>query len=141
MRDPFDLLAGWLQEHLVIPMLYQVGLMNWEDVSSNYVLFALYGAAQVAVTFAVWGCEEESGIPSAHPLDTPTPRHVADNRPSTCAFCANCWNYWTILSLIYWFTFMGTHAFTFVSGATAANLGAAAPHENVNACVPMNVNH
>jgi len=53
MRDPFDLLAGWLQEHLVIPVLYQVGLMNWEDVSSNYVLFALYGAAQVAVTFAV----------------------------------------------------------------------------------------
>ncbi len=53
MRDPFDLLAGWLQEHLVIPVLYQFGLMNWEDVSSNYVLFALYGAAQVAVTFAV----------------------------------------------------------------------------------------
>ncbi|HVZ06316.1 sterol desaturase family protein [Rhodopila sp.] len=53
MRDPFDLAAGWLQEHAIIPILYRFGLMNWEDVSSNYVLFALYGAAQVAVTFAV----------------------------------------------------------------------------------------
>jgi sterol desaturase/sphingolipid hydroxylase (fatty acid hydroxylase superfamily) len=53
VRDPFDLAAGWLQEHAIIPILYRFGLMNWEDVSSNYVLFALYGAAQVAVTFAV----------------------------------------------------------------------------------------
>ncbi len=53
MGDPFDLSAGWLQEHVLIPLLYQLGLMNWEDVSYNYILFALYGAAQVAVTFAV----------------------------------------------------------------------------------------
>ena len=53
MVDPFDLAAGWLQEHLIIPVLYQFGLMNWEDTASNYMLFALYGAAQVAVTFAV----------------------------------------------------------------------------------------
>ncbi len=53
MGDPFDLAAGWLEEHLIIPMLYQFGLMNWEDVSFGWALFALYGAAQVAVTFAV----------------------------------------------------------------------------------------
>jgi sterol desaturase/sphingolipid hydroxylase (fatty acid hydroxylase superfamily) len=53
MGDPFDLTAGWLQEHLLIPALYQFGLMNWEDVSYGWALFALYGAAQVAVTFAV----------------------------------------------------------------------------------------
>ena len=53
MGDPFDLAAGWLQEHLLIPALYQFGLMNWEDVSYGWALFALYGAAQVAVTFAV----------------------------------------------------------------------------------------
>jgi sterol desaturase/sphingolipid hydroxylase (fatty acid hydroxylase superfamily) len=53
MGDPFDLGAGWLQEHLLIPALYWSGLMNWEDVSYGWALFALYGAAQVAVTFAV----------------------------------------------------------------------------------------
>ena len=53
MVDPFDLAAGWLQEHLLIPALYQLGLMNWEDVSYGWALFALYGSAQVAVTFAV----------------------------------------------------------------------------------------
>jgi sterol desaturase/sphingolipid hydroxylase (fatty acid hydroxylase superfamily) len=53
MQDPFDLAAGQLQEHLLIPFLYRAGLMSWEDVSYNYILFALYGAAQVAVTFAV----------------------------------------------------------------------------------------
>jgi sterol desaturase/sphingolipid hydroxylase (fatty acid hydroxylase superfamily) len=53
MGDPFDLAAGWLQEHVLIPALYQFGLMNWEDVSYGWALFALYGAAQVVVTFAV----------------------------------------------------------------------------------------
>jgi sterol desaturase/sphingolipid hydroxylase (fatty acid hydroxylase superfamily) len=53
MGDPFELVAGWLQEHLLIPGLYQFGLMNWEDVSFGWVLFALYGVAQVVLTFAV----------------------------------------------------------------------------------------
>jgi sterol desaturase/sphingolipid hydroxylase (fatty acid hydroxylase superfamily) len=53
MPDPFDLTAGWLQEHLLIPLLYQFGWMNWEDVSYGWALFAVYGAVQVAVTFAV----------------------------------------------------------------------------------------
>jgi sterol desaturase/sphingolipid hydroxylase (fatty acid hydroxylase superfamily) len=53
MGDPFDLAAGWLEEHLLIPALYQFGLMDWEDVSYGWALFALYGAAQVVVTFAV----------------------------------------------------------------------------------------
>ena len=53
MGDPFDLGAGWLEEHVLVPLLYQLGLMNWEDVSYGWALFALYGIAQVAVTFAV----------------------------------------------------------------------------------------
>jgi sterol desaturase/sphingolipid hydroxylase (fatty acid hydroxylase superfamily) len=53
MGDPFDLAAGWLEEHLIIPMLYQFGLMNWEDIAYGWALFAVYGAVQVAVTFAV----------------------------------------------------------------------------------------
>ena len=51
--DPFGLIAGWIQEYLLIPLLYQVGLMNWEEVAFNWALFAVYGAVQVAVTFAV----------------------------------------------------------------------------------------
>jgi len=53
MGDPFDLTAGWLQEHLLIPLLYQFGLMSWEDIAYGWALFAVYGAVQVAITFAV----------------------------------------------------------------------------------------
>jgi sterol desaturase/sphingolipid hydroxylase (fatty acid hydroxylase superfamily) len=51
--QPFDLLAGWLQQNLLLPLMYQVGLMQWEDISFGWVLFAVYGAAQVVVTFAI----------------------------------------------------------------------------------------
>lgn len=53
MFDWFDLAAGWLQGHVMVPLLYQFGWMKWEDMSYGWVLFALYGAAQVALTFAV----------------------------------------------------------------------------------------
>ena len=53
MGDPFDLAAGWLQEHLLLPLLYAAGLMQWEDISYGWALFAVYGAVQVVVTFAV----------------------------------------------------------------------------------------
>ena len=51
--DPLGLTAGWLQETVVIPLLYQLGLMRWEDIAFNWALFAVYGACQVAITFAV----------------------------------------------------------------------------------------
>ena len=51
--DPFDTAAGWLQEHLVIPVLYQLDLMQWEDVGYGWALFAIYGVAQVLITLAV----------------------------------------------------------------------------------------
>jgi len=50
---PFDLAAGWLQQHAVLPLLYALGMMQWEDISFGWVLFSLYGAAQVAVSYAV----------------------------------------------------------------------------------------
>jgi sterol desaturase/sphingolipid hydroxylase (fatty acid hydroxylase superfamily) len=53
MIAAFDSLAGWLQEHLLLPALYALGLMQWEDVSFGWALFAVYGVAQVIVTFAV----------------------------------------------------------------------------------------
>jgi sterol desaturase/sphingolipid hydroxylase (fatty acid hydroxylase superfamily) len=53
MFDPFYLAAGWLQTHAVIPVLYRVGWMEWEDIAFGWTVFAIYGAVQVAVTFAL----------------------------------------------------------------------------------------
>ena len=50
---PFDLAAGWLTEHAVVPSLYALGLMNWDEVALGWTLFAVYGAAQVFLTYAV----------------------------------------------------------------------------------------
>ena len=49
----FDSAAGWLQETVLLPLLYAVGLMQWEDVSFGWALFAVYGLVQVIVTFAI----------------------------------------------------------------------------------------
>jgi sterol desaturase/sphingolipid hydroxylase (fatty acid hydroxylase superfamily) len=53
MEDPFGLAAGWVQENLLIPLLYELGLMRWEDIAFGWALFAVYGACQVILTFAV----------------------------------------------------------------------------------------
>ena len=53
MIGMLDSLAGWIQEHLLLPFLYTTGLMVWEDLSFGWALFAVYGAVQVALTFAV----------------------------------------------------------------------------------------
>ena len=49
----FDQAAGWLQETLLLPGLYALGLMQWEDISFGWALFAVYGLVQVVVTFAI----------------------------------------------------------------------------------------
>jgi sterol desaturase/sphingolipid hydroxylase (fatty acid hydroxylase superfamily) len=53
LGDPFDLIAGWLHEHLIIPALYALGLMRWEEIAHGWALFAVYGAMQVALTLAI----------------------------------------------------------------------------------------
>jgi sterol desaturase/sphingolipid hydroxylase (fatty acid hydroxylase superfamily) len=53
MRDPFDLAAGWVQGHLLIPFLYRIGWMRWEEISYGWALAAVYGAVQVAATLAL----------------------------------------------------------------------------------------
>ncbi len=50
---PFDWLAGLLQTHLVVPALYALDLMQWEDVGYGWALFAVYGAAGVLLTYAI----------------------------------------------------------------------------------------
>jgi sterol desaturase/sphingolipid hydroxylase (fatty acid hydroxylase superfamily) len=53
LTAPFDLAAGWLQETLILPALYALDLMQWEDIAYGWALFAVYGVAQVAVTYAI----------------------------------------------------------------------------------------
>jgi len=53
MGDPFDLIAGWLHETVLIPLLYALGLMRWEEIAHGWALFAVYGAVQVVLTLAI----------------------------------------------------------------------------------------
>ena len=53
MTDPFALLAGQIQEGYLDPLLYQLDMMQWEDVAYGWLLFALYGVAQVALMLAI----------------------------------------------------------------------------------------
>ena len=53
MTGALDDAAGWLQETLLLPMLHWLGLIQWEDISFGWALFAVYGALQVVVTFAI----------------------------------------------------------------------------------------
>ncbi len=50
---PFDLVAGWLQQHAVLPLLYALDLMDWEEISFGWSLFAVYGLAQVIIAYAI----------------------------------------------------------------------------------------
>ena len=49
----FDDLAARLQEWVLLPLLYALGLMEWEDVAQSYALFVVYGAAQVLLVAAI----------------------------------------------------------------------------------------
>ncbi len=53
MLDPFDLAAGWLQEHLLIPLLYRSAGCSGRTSPIGWALFAVYGAVQVALIFAL----------------------------------------------------------------------------------------
>ena len=53
MLDPFSLAAGWLHETFLVPALYDLGLMQWDDIGYGWLLFALYGVAQVLLMLAI----------------------------------------------------------------------------------------
>ena len=53
MLDPLAYLAGLLQQYVLIPLLYRFDWMQWEDASFLWAIFALYGVAQVAVTYLI----------------------------------------------------------------------------------------
>ena len=53
MIDPFAWAAGWVQENLLLPVLFQFGWMEWEDTSFMWALFAIYGVLQVVINTAI----------------------------------------------------------------------------------------
>ncbi len=59
MIDPFSAAAGWLHENYLLPTLYQLDMMEWDDIAYGWVLFALYGVAQVLLMLAIcWPMEK-----------------------------------------------------------------------------------
>lgn len=53
MMDPFSFLADLVQQHALVPLLYRFGLMAWQETAYGWALFAIYGLAQVLLTFAI----------------------------------------------------------------------------------------
>ncbi len=53
MLDHLDSAAGWVQEHALVPMLWQLGLIQWEEVSQGWAVFAIYGVVQVVATYSI----------------------------------------------------------------------------------------
>ncbi len=54
----FSTIAGWLDQHLILPVLYRFGWMAWEELSFDWALICVYGLFAVLVTYAVcWPLE------------------------------------------------------------------------------------
>ena len=54
----FSIIAGWLDQHLILPVLYRCGWMAWEELSFDWALICVYGLFAVLVTYAVcWPLE------------------------------------------------------------------------------------
>lgn len=59
MQDAFATAASAIHNALIIPLLYQLGWMQWEEIAYGWVLFALYGVAQVGLMLAIcWPMEK-----------------------------------------------------------------------------------
>ncbi|RKT14340.1 sterol desaturase/sphingolipid hydroxylase (fatty acid hydroxylase superfamily) [Paraburkholderia sp. RAU2J] len=54
----FSMLAGEIDTHLILPVLYHLGWMDWEELSFDWALVGVYGLFAVIVTYAVcWPLE------------------------------------------------------------------------------------
>ncbi len=53
MFELIDQTADWLHATLVIPALWHLGLMAYEEIAYNWAIFATYGAAQVLLALLV----------------------------------------------------------------------------------------
>lgn len=54
----FSIIAGWLDQFVVLPILYHCGWMQWEELSFDWALVCVYGVFALIVTYAVcWPLE------------------------------------------------------------------------------------
>ncbi len=54
----FSTIAGWLDQFLILPVMYRFGWMAWEDLSLDWALVCVYGMFAVILTYAVcWPLE------------------------------------------------------------------------------------
>jgi sterol desaturase/sphingolipid hydroxylase (fatty acid hydroxylase superfamily) len=54
----FNLIAGEIDQYLVLPVLYHFGWMEWEELSFDWALVCVYGMFAVILTYAVcWPLE------------------------------------------------------------------------------------
>ncbi len=54
----FSIIAGAIDQHLILPVLYRFGWMEWGDLSFNWALVCVYGLFAVILTYAVcWPLE------------------------------------------------------------------------------------
>ena len=54
----FNMLAGQIDQAIILPVLYHFGWMEWEELSFDWALVCVYGAFAVLVTYAVcWPLE------------------------------------------------------------------------------------
>lgn len=54
----FSMIAGWLDQTLILPVLYHFGWMEWEELSFDWMLVCVYGLFAVIITYAVcWPLE------------------------------------------------------------------------------------
>jgi sterol desaturase/sphingolipid hydroxylase (fatty acid hydroxylase superfamily) len=54
----FSTIAGYLDQYLILPILYRFGWMAWEELSFDWALICIYGMFAVIVTYAIcWPLE------------------------------------------------------------------------------------
>ncbi len=54
----FSVIAGAIDQYLILPVLYQFGWMQWEELSFDWALVCVYGMFAVLMTYAIcWPLE------------------------------------------------------------------------------------
>ena len=54
----FSIVAGWIEQTAILPLLYHFGWMQWEELSFDWMLVCVYGLFAIILTYAVcWPLE------------------------------------------------------------------------------------
>ena len=54
----FSIVAGWIEQTAILPLLYHFGWMQWEELSFDWMLVCVYGLFAMILTYAVcWPLE------------------------------------------------------------------------------------